>query len=183
MDEPLVKYKPVKQQKEYKTIINDLQPYQKYIYNNAQIFDTRTINMIYYDKDCKDHFQGLGHVQSLCEMHKNGIVIPHANIEHNKLMLSCYTICSSQNLHHPSAIFIDLSYFKNTEIINDIYADIERIKDGLLHSTINYSHKFYIDSPAMWIFQKTPPDEFMLTWDRMKIWTIDENKTLQPYVA
>lgn len=164
--------------RQYRDIISKFYPYQKYIYDNASVFDTRIINMIY----CPTGNMGKSTLASVCELYGNGIDLPPVN-DAEKLIQSCCDICEAKNIRNPSPIFIDLPRAMNKERLNGIYTAIEQIKKGKLFD-LRYKYKeYWIDSPQIWVFSNIEPDMDMLSKDRWRIWTITPEKKLCNFVT
>lgn len=172
-DERIVeKYIP----RQYRDMLSKLYPYQKFIYENAEVFDTRIINMIY----CPKGNVGKSTIASVCELYGKGIDLPPVN-DAEKLIQSCCDICEGKSIRNPSPIFVDLPRAMNKERLNGIYTAIEQIKKGKLFD-LRYKYKeYWIDSPQIWVFSNIEPDLAMLSIDRWRLWTINEEKELVKY--
>lgn len=168
----LEKYIP----RQYRDLLHKLYPYQQYIYDNARVFDTRIINMIY----CPKGNVGKSTIASICELYGQGIDLPPVN-DAEKLIQSCCDICEAKNIRNPTPIFIDLPRAMNKDRLNGIYTAIEQIKKGKLFD-LRYKYKeWWIDSPQIWVFSNIYPELEMLSLDRWRIWEIDENKELSEF--
>lgn len=164
--------------RQYRGMLERLYPYQKLIYDNANVFDTRIINMIY----CSSGNIGKSTIASVCELYANGIDLPPVN-DAEKLIQSCCDICEAKQIRNPSPIFVDLPRAMNKERLNGIYTAIEQIKKGKLFD-LRYKYKeYWIDSPQIWVFSNIEPDLGMLSKDRWRIWTVNDKKELVPFVG
>lgn len=162
--------------RQYRNLLGKLYPYQQQIYDTASNFNTRTINMIY----CTKGNQGKSTVAALCELFGKGVDLPPVN-DAEKLIQSLCDICEAKNMRDPSPVFVDLPRAMNKERLNGIYTAIEQIKKGKLYDT-RYRYKdYWIDSPQIWVFSNIEPDLSMLSLDRWRIWTINDNKELERY--
>lgn len=162
--------------RQYRDMLNQLYPYQQEIWDTANVFDTRVINMIY----CPFGNIGKSTIASLCELYGKGIDLPPVN-DAEKLIQSCCDICEAKNIRDPSPIFVDLPRAMNKERLNGIYTAIEQIKKGKLFD-LRYKYKeYWIDSPQIWVFSNIEPDLNMLSMDRWKIYTVTDKKTLKKY--
>jgi len=156
--------------RQYRNMIDKLYPYQSHIYNTADDFDTRIINMIY----CPKGNVGKSTIASICELYGRGIDLPPVN-DAEKLIQSCCDICEGKKLRNPSPIFVDLPRAMNKDRLNGIFTAIEQIKKGKLFD-LRYKYKeYWIDSPQIWVFSNIEPDLEMLSKDRWRIWNIDNN--------
>lgn len=163
--------------RQYRGLLDRLYPYQKVIYDSAQTFDSRIINMIY----CTKGNVGKSTIASICELYANGIDLPPVN-DSEKLIQSCCDICMAKETRCPSPIFVDLPRAMNKERLNGIYTAIEQIKKGKLFD-LRYTYKeYWIDSPQIWVFSNIEPDLSMLSADRWRIWTVNENFELEKLV-
>lgn len=171
-DKDTEKYIP----RQYRGLLEKLYPYQKFIYDSANVFDTRTINMIY----CPKGNIGKSTIASICELYANGIDLPPVN-DSEKLIQSCCDICIAKNTRTPSPIFVDLPRAMNKDRLNGIYTAIEQIKKGKLFD-LRYTYKeYWIDSPQIWVFSNIPPELNMLSMDRWKVWSVDDKNNLVEY--
>jgi len=160
--------------RQYRDMLSKLYPYQRYIYDNAQVFDTRIINMIY----CPKGNIGKSTIASICELYANGIDLPPVN-DSEKLIQSCCDICEAKGIRNPSPIFIDMPRAMNKDRLNGIYTAIEQIKKGKLFD-LRYKYKeYWIDSPQIWVFSNIRPELNMLSRDRWRLWRVDDNKDLK----
>ena len=162
--------------RQYRGMLERLYPYQQQIFDSAEVFDTRIINMIY----CPHGNMGKSTIASCCELFANGIDLPPVN-DAEKLIQSCCDICEGKGQRCPSPIFVDLPRAMNKDRLNGIYTAIEQIKKGKLFD-LRYKYKdYWIDAPQIWVFSNIDPDISMLSKDRWKLWTIDDDKNLIPY--
>lgn len=161
--------------RQYRGMLERLYPYQQQIFDSAEEFDTRTINMIY----CPHGNVGKSTIASVCELFANGIDLPPVN-DAEKLIQSCCDICEGKGHRAPSPIFVDLPRAMNKDRLNGIYTAIEQIKKGKLFD-LRYKYKeYWIDSPQIWVFSNIEPEIDMLSKDRWKLWQI-VNKNLVEY--
>lgn len=162
--------------RQYRGMLERLHPFQRHIFDTANDFDTRIINMIY----CTKGNMGKSTIASVCELFANGIDLPPVN-DAEKLIQSCCDICMAKETRSPSPIFLDMPRAMNKERLNGIYTAVEQIKKGKLYD-LRYSYKeYWIDSPQIWVFSNIEPDISLLSRDRWRIWTIDETMNLQKY--
>lgn len=163
--------------RQYRDKINNLYPFQKVIFDSANVFEDRIINLIF----CPDGNKGKSTIASLCELYGKGVDLPPVN-DADRLIQSLCDICMAKDLRSPSPVFVDLPRAMNKDRLNGIYTAIEQIKKGKLYD-LRYTYKeWWIDSPQLWVFSNIEPDLSMLSRDRWKIWSITEDKELVPYV-
>ena len=100
----------------------------------------------------------------------------------DKLVQSCCNICMGKNIRNPSPIFIDIPRSFNQEKMAGIFCAIEQIKKGKLYDIRHHYKCWWIDSPQIWVFANVEPIINYLSKDRWKLWTVDRNFRLRPYV-
>lgn len=163
--------------RQYRNMLSKLYPYQQKIFDSANDFDTRIINMIY----CHRGGVGKSTIASVCELFGNGIDLPPVN-DAEKLIQSCCDICEAKQSRNPSPIFVDLPRAMNKDRLNGIYTAIEQIKKGKLFD-LRYKYKeYWIDSPQIWVFSNIEPDLSMLSMDRWRLWYVDDKFELKKYI-
>lgn len=162
--------------RQYRNLLDKLHPYQKVIWDSADVFDTRIINMIY----CQRGNVGKSTIASLCELFGKGIDLPPVN-NSEKLIQTCCDICYGKKQRSPSPVFVDLPRAMDKERLNGIYTAIEQIKKGKLFD-LRYKYKeYWIDSPQIWVFSNIEPEMGMLSRDRWRVWVINEMNELENY--
>jgi hypothetical protein len=169
--DPVSEYVP----RQYRGLMDRLYPYQQRIYESAQIFDSRTINLIY------DPWgnNGKSTITALCRLHAKGIKIPAVN-DAEKLLASVCDILVARNERQPGVVFVDLPRSMDKRKLSGIYAAIEEIKNGCVYD-LRYSYKeWWFDSPAVWVFTNIEPDLSFLSMDRWKLWSVTPDKDLEP---
>lgn len=170
------KEKPPFIPRQYRGKLDTLYPFQKFIFDSALQFEDRIINLIF----CPNGNQGKSTIASLCELYANGIDLPPVN-DADRLIQSCCDICIAKNVRSPSPIFIDLPRAMNKDRLNGIYTAIEQIKKGKLYD-LRYTYKeWWIDSPQIWVFSNVEPELEMLSKDRWRVWSINDQKELVKY--
>nr|QKV51303.1 putative replication associated protein [Crucivirus sp.] len=162
--------------KQYRGKMDNLYPFQKQIFDSANIFDDRIINLIYDDSGNN----GKSTIASLCELVGNGIDLPPINDMKELIQVAC-DICVAKETRNPSPVFVDMPRAMDKARLNGIYTAIEQIKKGKLYDTRYHYKEWWIDAPQIWVFSNMEPDENLLSRDRWKIWTINSNKELVAY--
>lgn len=162
--------------RQYRNKLKNLRPFQQVIYDSKDIFEDRNINMIY----CPIGNKGKSTIASLMEITENGIDLPIVN-DAEKLIQSCCNIVMGKQTRTPSPIFIDLPRAMDKAKLRGIYTAIEQIKKGKLYDVRNKYKCWWIDSPQIWVFSNKPPLNELLSTDRWKIWTINEQYELIKY--
>ena len=162
--------------RQYRDKMSILYPFQVKIKQSINIFEDRTINMIVSPTGC----EGKSTIAALMELVEGCVDLPPEN--DSKLLVATMCNICYKRTRNPKAVFIDLPRSSNQDKIYGIYTAIEQIKKGKLYDLRHHYKKWWIDSPQVWVFSNNPPDTTYLSNDRWKIWTINENKDLQPYV-
>lgn len=179
-DEPKEIYLP----RQYRCIQveTDLRPFQQTIWNNTQnpdLFDSRSINLVY----CERGNKGKSTIAHLCRLKANSIVIPAVINDAKELIQVACDMCMDSKNRSPNTVFIDLPRAINKDRLYGLYSAIEVIKDGYLYDVRHHFKSWDIDSPHVWVFTNVMPDLGMLSLDRWKVWTIDEQETLVKYLV
>lgn len=163
--------------RQYRDKLDKLYPFQQVIFDSAKNYEDRMINMIY----CESGNKGKSTIAALCELFGKGIDLPPVN-DADKLIQACCDICIAKDVRDPSPIFVDLPRAMNKDRLYGIYTAVEQIKKGKLYD-LRYTYKeWWIESPQVWVFSNIEPDLTLLSRDRWKVWTINENRELVKYV-
>ena len=162
--------------RQYRGMEHTLRPWQRTVWESADQFDTRTVNMIYdpYGNN------GKSTIASLMDLHRRGIDLPPMN-DSEKLIQSVADILIARDCREPKVIFVDLPRAMDKKRLGGLYTAIEQIKKGKVYDT-RYAYKeWWFDSPQIWVFSNIEPDTIYLSSDRWKLWLIDDNQ-LVPFV-
>lgn len=150
--------------------MDGLRPFQQHIVNNASVWNTRSINMVY----CKKGNIGKSLLVGYCRAHKVGRALPPVNDTKDLLRMVCDLPTSTMYL-------FDMPRSMNKERLFGFFSAVETIKDGYAYDDrYNFKEKVF-DCPNIWIFSNSLPDENMLSKDRWIIWEIDEKYELKKY--
>lgn len=168
----LPKYIP----RQYRDKLDKLYPFQQTIYNSAQHFNDRDINVIVCDMGCK----GKSTIAHVSRLFGKGVVVPSIN-DAKELIATCCDMAESMAIRDPGPFFIDMPRAMTKERLFGIWSAVEQIKSGYLYDTRYKFHYYDIDSPAIWVFTNDPPDMNMLSRDRWHVWTIGDANELIPY--
>lgn len=154
-----------------------LYPYQQKIIDSANVFEPRIINLIY---DVHGN-NGKSTVAAICEILYNGIDMPPLNDYKEIVQLAC-NICQDSNNRTPKIMCFDMPRSINKDKLYGLYSAIEQIKKGKLYDIRHHYKAFWIDSPQIWVFTNELPLQTYLSSDRWKIWQINEQRDLVPYI-
>lgn len=147
--------------------IKELYAWQQYIINNADVWDTRTINIVIDEHGCN----GKSILRTYIGVHQIGRSIPYSNDYRDIMRMVMGT-------KKVPLYIIDIPRGIRKEQLYQFFSGIESLKDGYAYDD-RYSFKEeYFDCPNIWIFMNHRPDSTRyLSKDRWKFWTLD-NKVL-----
>jgi hypothetical protein len=155
--------------RQYRDLEKKLHPWQQTVWDSADTFDARSINLIYDAEGGK----GKSTLASLMDLHRKGIDLPPMN-DAEKLIQSVADILMARELRTPGVVFVDLPRAMDKKRLGGLYTAIEQIKKGKVYD-IRYTYKeWWFDSPQIWVFTNIEPDLTLLSRDRWKIWTIED---------
>lgn len=160
--------------KQYRT--TKMRPFQTAVMALCLAFDDRSINLIY----CPFGNKGKSVLAHTMRLKHRAIVLPPLN-DGQQIVAAACDICMARGVRSVGAVFIDLPRAMNKERLFGVYTGIEVVKQGWLYDT-RYKYKDWdIDSPPVWVFSNHLPDTKLLSNDRWKIWTIDDEYRLVAY--
>lgn len=152
--------------------IKELRPFQRYIIEDAQVWNTRTINVVLNPEGCV----GKSILKGWLRAYKIGRPLPAIN-DFKDIMRMVMDMPTS------SLYLMDMPKAMKKDKLGGMYAAIETIKDGYAWDD-RYSFKEKVfDCPNIWIFTNTAPDMDLLSRDRWKIWGVTtDTYELYPWV-
>lgn len=155
--------------RQYRGYLERLFPWQQKIWDSADIFEPRKINIIVDETGC----QGKSTLASLMELYGRGYDMPPLN-DGEKLVQSFADILIAKQDRNPRCVFFDIPRAMKQDKLQGLYAAIEQIKKGKVVDT-RYSYKqWWFDSPQVWVFCNTWPEESYMSKDRWNTWTIKD---------
>ncbi len=147
--------------------MGELRPFQQYIVNDADVWNTRTINLIFNQSGNV----GKSRLVAYCRAYKIGRALPPVNDCKDLMRMVCDMPTSKLYL-------FDMPRSMNKDRLYQFYSAVESIKDGYAYDD-RYSFKEKsFDCPNIWIFSNNLPDFNYLSMDRWKIWEINDNYEL-----
>lgn len=157
-----------RQVREVKTLL----PWQQQIYDDADNWDKRHINVIY---DVKGEI-GKSTLVSYLMAHGRGRRIPCMDSYKDYMQMvmdapksKLYLVDFPRSISH-----------KNTA---SFWSAIETIKDGYAYDARNHFREMLFDCPNIWVFTNQMPDVKALTTSRWLLWEVNtETLELEPYV-
>lgn len=151
----------------------ELRPWQDHIVKDAELWDTRTINVVY----CPNGNVGKSTLVTYLGVNQIGRALP--SIDSYKDVMQA--VLSGGDVMKTKLYLIDMPRAINQSKMAGIYAAIEEIKSGHAWDTRHaYKEKFF-DCPNIWVFCNVLPNRAFLSEDRWKIWTINADDELQSY--
>jgi len=156
--------------RQFRGLEQRLLPWQQTIWDEADRFEPRTVNII---MDAKGG-NGKSTLAALMELHGKGIDLPPCN-DAEKLIQSLADILLAKEERNPRTVFIDIPRSMKQDKMYQMYAAIEQIKKGKVVD-MRYSYKqWWFDSPQVWVFTNTMPIMAYLSADRWQFWNIEDN--------
>lgn len=150
--------------------MKQLRPFQQSIVDDAANWDTRTINLVY----CPTGNKGKSLLVGYCRAYKIGRALPPVNDFKDMMRMVCCLPTSRMYL-------IDMPRSLNKDRLYQFYSGVETLKDGYAYDDrYSFTEKCF-DCPNIWIFTNRLPDLGMLSLDRWKIHTINDEYELVPY--
>lgn len=148
--------------------IEKLRPWQQYIVDHCNDWDTRSINYVY----CPEGNTGKSTLCGYIRAHGLGRAIPPMNDMKDIMRMICDT--DTERLYT-----IDLPRFMKKDKLNGFYSGIEMIKDGYAYDDrYNFKEKIF-DCPNIWIFSNSLPQFEALSLDRWKVWLIRDHQLVR----
>lgn len=161
----IIETKQLKLFKSYK-----LRNYQEMILNFSQIFDMRTIDLIY------DPIGNIGKSMFSEYMESLGLV---EEIPPYRLMDDIFQwVCTRPK---KPAYFLDLPRGMKKDKLGDLYAGIEIIKNGVCFDKRYSAKKVRFDRPRIFVFTNILPAFKLMSKDRWKVWSITSEYNMIPY--
>lgn len=161
--------------RQYRGIMENFYPWQRFIWERLDEFEPRIINVVH------DPIGGKGKstLRSLAMLHKNGYRLPSENDGLKCIQSMCDMLIAKQD-RTPGPVFVDLPRSMDQRELHGMYRALEQIKDGHVYELRNRYQEWWFDSPQIWVFCNTLPQNGYLSKDRWKIWEIDEERRLIP---
>lgn len=141
--------------------INELREWQSTLISHLDIWDTRTINLVY----CETGNKGKSILAGYCRAHKLARVLPPVNDYRDLLRMVC-------DLPTSRSYIVDMPRALKKDKLGNFYSAIETIKDGYAFDDRYTFREKIFDCPNIWIFSNVMPEMDLLSKDRWKIWRI-----------
>ena len=147
--------------------IEELRPFQQTIIEKANEWDTRSINIIY----CEHGNMGKSILVGYLRAYGIARALPPVNDYKDLLRMVC-------DLPTSRCYLFDMPRSLNKDRLYQFFSAVETIKDGYAYDDRYQFKEKVFDCPNIWIFTNTMPDFNMLSLDRWKLWTIDNEFNL-----
>lgn len=147
-----------------------LKPWQRHIVEDVE-FDSRIINLIYDPKG------GIGKTSVMGILGSQGLaeILPPLNDYKDLMRMVC-------DLPTAKKYIIDMPRAINQTKVEGLYSALENIKAGWVFDDRYSTKRKWFDSPILWVFCNRLPNMDLLTTNRWKIWVVNNQDELQPYV-
>lgn len=145
----------------------DMRPWQQSIIDDKDVWNTRTINVVWDPKG------GIGKstLISHCRVKGYARVLPPMNCAVDMLRAVC-------NMPESTMYMFDMPRAMDKSKLYGFYQAIETIKDGYAYDDRYHFKEKHFDCPNIWIFTNKLPDEDMLSRDRWRIWRVCKDSKL-----
>lgn len=145
----------------------ELFEWQRHIVNDASVWNTRNINIVY----CPHGNIGKSILKTHIGVYGIGRSLPYSN-DYKDIMRMV------MDTPKKSLYIIDLPRAISKEKLFQFFSGVETLKDGYAFDDRYHFKEEYFDCPNIWIFMNTMPDLTLLSEDRWKIWVIDPFKRI-----
>lgn len=143
----------------------ELKPWQQEIADDADNWDTRTINIVINRKG------NIGK-STLCTyigVHEIGRSIPPIN-DQVELLQIVYDMPTAK------LYVMDMPKAMTKDKLYGIYGALETIKSGYCYDKRYTFKERYFDCPNIWVFTNVEPDKLLLSKDRWRLWKIEDDE-------
>jgi len=162
---------------QYAGLMDKLFPYQQLIFDKIKNErEKRIVNLVV---DLKGN-SGKSTLAALMDIHGYGVDMPVVN-DYEKLVATLCCILKDVT-RDPKSIFMDMPRAVDKTHLIGTYCAIEQIKKGKLYDLRNKYKSWWIHAPQVWVFTNVVPEFSLLSQDRWRVWTINDNKELIPYL-
>lgn len=174
-DNDVIKYIP----KQYQNKIDKYRPFQITISEMCKQFNERGLCNVLYCKEGNTGKSTLAHTQRLFF---GGIVLPSQNDAY-RLSCTCMNLLSAKNIRSNVNIFFDLPRcMPEKKELRGLFAALEQISTGYIYDDRNKYKDWDFDTPNIWVFTNKMPKLNMLSEDRWRLWTLNDDLELIKYV-
>lgn len=164
--------KPLYEAKQYREITK-LYPFQEKVLEMCKNWEPRVVNILIDEKG------NMGKSTLVAKGEVAGAMCLPLCFDYKDILRM---VCNLETTRHYHTYFIDMPRAIKKDRVGQFFSAIETIKGGRAHDDRYHFKQARFDSPNIWVFTNTPPDAGNLTADRWKMWTINSDKELVPYV-
>jgi len=150
--------------------IQELHPWQQYVVDNYDIWDTRKINCIVDIEGNK----GKSTLTQYMRAHKMAFKIPFCNDFKDIMRMVC-------DVPTKRCYIIDIPRAIQKEKLFQMYAAIEEIKGGYAYDDRYHFKEKIFDCPNIWVFMNIIPNLSLFSNDRWNLWEISDKMELIPF--
>lgn len=144
--------------------IEVLKPWQQSIVDDADVWDTRHINVIV---DITGNI-GKTTLCSYCGVHGIGRKIPYSNDFRDIMRMVMDTPTSKLYI-------FDMPRALKKDQLFQFFAGIEEIKNGYAFDDRYHFKEKWFDCPNIWVFTNVAPDVTYLSRDRWRFWRVEDD--------
>lgn len=152
-------------------------PYQQEVIDSCKEFNPRVVDYL---------FDPLGNLGKTCTVemaqHQGLKVFEIENVYSMKdVKRETFDLLYARKERHPDVFFIDLPRALKQELLTDVFAAIEKIKDGKAKTDrYNSGTLWKFDSPRVWVFANMLPASLNgLSKDRWNFWAVQDGHLVQ----
>lgn len=152
--------------------ITKLLPWQESMLEIISGYNQRVINVVYDPVGNK----GKSTFVRYCGVYRIGRKLPFCNEFRDVMRMVC-------DMPTSKCYFIDMPRAVNKDRLYSLYGAIEEVKNGWAYDERYHYKEKYFDPPCVILFTNREPDLNMVSMDRWRIWSINDEKELVPYVS
>lgn len=160
-----------------KSIMTKMRPFQQYIYDHRADKEPRLVNVLYN----RDGNIGKSDLCDYLRITAGGFLVPPYN-DFEKIIQSVCNYAMDKGIREITPLMIDMPRAMAKDRLSQFYQAIETLKRGRLFDTRYHYVEYNINIPVVWVFTNTLPDQELLSMDMWKIWEVDDDFELIPYV-
>ena len=164
--------------KQYRNKMESYRPFQITINEMCKQFNDRGLCNVLYCPEGNTGKSTLAHTQRLFN---NGIVLPSMNDAY-RLSCTCMNILQSKNLRENVNIFFDLPRcMPEKKELRGLFGALEQISTGYIFDDRNKYKDWDFDTPNIWVFTNKMPKLNLLSDDRWRLWSLNDDLELIEY--
>lgn len=147
-----------------------LRPWQAGVLERSQVKNDRIIDCV-VDFDPNGE-KGKSFMIAYLTQHGQAVEVP-VILDAERLLAATLNILMSQDNRDPGLIFLDLARAMPKNKLDEMWAAVEKIKDGKVFD-LRYSYKEWVfEPPSVWVTTNSWPDPRCLSKGRWRYWVFD----------